>query len=172
MGPVEVVFLVVIAIFGAIGVVRGWQRELGVTTMLLLALFVVEFVLTTPVGTRVESFLSGANVTEAQIIALQSMAAVGLLLLVTFISYQGLGLVYPGSGKNNFLSLMIGLVNGYLFAGSIWYYLARANWPLVNVVPDFSSFYKFFVQILPPEIFGWQFFILLAVGMLIIRVIR
>ena len=172
MGPVEVVFLVVIAIFGAIGVVRGWQRELGVTTMLLLALFVVEFVLTTPVGARVESFLSGANVTEAQIIALQSMAAVGLLLLVTFISYQGLGLVYPGSGKNNFLSLMIGLVNGYLFAGSIWYYLARANWPLVNVVPDFSSFYKFFVQILPPEIFGWQFFILLAVGMLIIRVIR
>lgn len=172
MGPVEVVFLVVIAIFGAIGVVRGWQRELGVTTMLLLALFVVEFVLTTPVGTRVESFLSGANVTEAQIIALQSMAAVGLLLLVTFISYQGLGLVYPGSGKNNFLSLMIGLINGYLFAGSIWYYLARANWPLVNVVPDFSSFYKFFVQILPPEIFGWQFFILLAVGMLIIRVIR
>lgn len=172
MGPVEVVFLVVIAIFGAIGVVRGWQRELGVTTMLLLALFVVEFVLTTPVGERVESFLSGANVTEAQIIALQSMAAVGLLLLVTFISYQGLGLVYPGSGKNNFLSLMIGLVNGYLFAGSIWYYLARANWPLVNVVPDFSSFYKFFVQILPPEIFGWQFFILLAVGMLIIRVIR
>ncbi len=172
MGPVEVVFLVVIAIFGAIGVVRGWQRELGVTTMLLLALFVVEFVLTTPVGERVESFLSGANVTDAQIIALQSMAAVGLLLLVTFISYQGLGLVYPGSGKNNFLSLMIGLVNGYLFAGSIWYYLARANWPLVNVVPDFSSFYKFFVQILPPEIFGWQFFILLAVGMLIIRVIR
>ncbi|MFZ2360393.1 MAG: hypothetical protein WA040_13710 [Anaerolineae bacterium] len=172
MGPVEVVFLVVIAIFGAIGVVRGWQRELGVTTMLLLALFVVEFVLTTPVGARVESFLSDANVTDAQIIALQSMAAVGLLLLVTFISYQGLGLVYPGSGKNNFLSLMIGLVNGYLFAGSIWYYLARANWPLVNVVPDFSSFYKFFVQILPPEIFGWQFFILLAVGMLIIRVIR
>lgn len=172
MGPVEVVFLVVIAIFGAIGVVRGWQRELGVTTMLLLALFVVEFVLTTPVGARVESFLSDANVTDAQIIALQSMAAVGLLLLVTFISYQGLGLVYPGSGKNNFLSLMIGLINGYLFAGSIWYYLARANWPLVNVVPDFSSFYKFFVQILPPEIFGWQFFILLAVGMLIIRVIR
>ena len=172
MGPVEVVFLVVIAIFGAIGVVRGWQRELGVTTMLLLALFVVEFVLTTPVGARVESFLSDANVTDAQIIALQSMAAVGLLLLVTFISYQGLGLVYPGSGKNNFLSLMIGLINGYLFAGSIWYYLARANWPLVNVVPDFSSFYKFFVQILPPEIFGWQFFILVAVAMLILRVVR
>jgi hypothetical protein len=95
-----------------------------------------------------------------------------LLLLVTFISYQGLGLVYPGTGKSSFLSLMIGLINGYLFAGSIWYYLARADWPLANVVPPFSSFYDFFVMILPPEIFGWQFFILLAVGMLILRVVR
>jgi hypothetical protein len=172
MGPVEIVFLVVIGLFGAIGVVRGWQRELGVTTMLLLALFVIEFVLTTPIGTRVESFLSGANVSEAQIVTLQSMAAVGLLLLVTFISYQGLGLVYPGTGKNSFVSLLIGLLNGYLFAGSTWYYLARADWPLLNVTPEYSSFYNFFVQILPPEIFGWQFFILLAVAMLIIRVIR
>ena len=47
MGPVEVVFLILIGLFGAIGVVRGWQRELGVTTMLLITLFVIEFVLTT-----------------------------------------------------------------------------------------------------------------------------
>jgi hypothetical protein len=172
MGPVEIVFLVVIALFGAIGVVRGWQRELGVTTMLLLTLFVIEFVLTTPLGARVETLLSGLGVDEAQIVTLQSLVAVGLLLLVTFISYQGLGLVYPGSGKNNFLSLLIGLLNGYLFAGSTWYYLARANWPLTNVTEPFSAFYDFFSQILPPAIFPWQFFILLAVAMLIIRVIR
>ena len=53
MGPVEVVFLVVIGIFGAIGVVRGSQRELGVTTMLLLALFVITFLFTSPAGSRV-----------------------------------------------------------------------------------------------------------------------
>ncbi len=172
MGPVEVVFLILIGLFGAIGVVRGWQRELGVTTMLLLTLFVIEFLLTTSVGQRVESFLTGAGVSQEQLLVIESMAAVGLLLLVTFISYQGLGLVYPGSSKNSFLSLMIGLLNGYLFAGSLWYYLARANWPLANVVPDYSQFYDFFVQILPPAIFGWQFFILLAVAMLILRVVK
>jgi hypothetical protein len=148
MGPVEVVFLILIGLFGAIGVVRGWQRELGVTTMLLLALFVIEFVLTTPIGQRVDSFLTGAGVSAEQLLVLQS------------------------SSKNSFLSLMIGLLNGYLFAGSIWYYMARAGWPLVNVVPDYSQFYKFFVQILPPQIFGWQFFILVAVAMLILRVVR
>ncbi len=172
MGPVEVVFLILIGLFGAIGVVRGWQRELGVTTMLLITLFVIEFVLTTSVGQRIESFLTGAGVSQEQLLVIESMAAVGLLLLVTFISYQGLGLVYPGSSKNSFLSLLIGLLNGYLFAGSLWYYLARANWPLVNIVPDYSQFYDFFVQILPPAIFGWQFFILLAVAMLILRVVR
>ncbi|MBE2235846.1 MAG: hypothetical protein IAE85_20310 [Anaerolinea sp.] len=172
MGPVEVVFLILIGLFGAIGVVRGWQRELGVTTMLLITLFVIEFVLTTSVGQRIESFLTGAGVSQEQLLVIESMAAVGLLLLVTFISYQGLGLVYPGSSKNSLLSLLIGLLNGYLFAGSLWYYLARANWPLANVVPDYSQFYDFFVQILPPAIFGWQFFILLAVAMLILRVVR
>lgn len=172
MGPVEVVFLILIGLFGAIGVVRGWQRELGVTTMLLITLFVIEFVLTTSVGQRIESFLTGAGVSQEQLLVIESMAAVGLLLLVTFISYQGLGLAYPGSSKNSFLSLLIGLLNGYLFAGSLWYYLARANWPLANVVPDYSQFYDFFVQILPPAIFGWQFFILLAVAMLILRVVK
>jgi hypothetical protein len=172
MGPVEIVFLVVIGLFAAIGVVRGWQRELGVTTMLLITLFVITFTFSTAVGDRITSALSSAGVSQGQVATFQSLFAVGLLLLVTFISYQGLGLVYPGTGKNNFLSLLIGLVNGYLLAGSIWYYLARADWPLSKVEPPFSAFYDFFVQILPPEIFGWQFFILLAVAMLIIRVIR
>lgn len=172
MGPVEVVFLILIGLFGAIGVVRGWQRELGVTTMLLITLFVIEFVFTTSVGQRVESFFAGAGVSQEQMVVAESMIAVGLLLLVAFISYQGQSLVYPGSGKNSFLSLLIGLLNGYLFAGSIWYYLARADWPLADIVPDFSQFYDFFVQILPPAIFGWQFFILLAVAMLILRVVK
>lgn len=172
MGPVEVVFLVVIALFGAIGVVRGWQQELGVTTMLLLALFVITFVFATAVGDRVTSALASADVSEAQITTIQSLVAVGLLLAVTFISYQGLGLTYPGGKKNGLLSLAVGLINGYLLAGSIWYYMAEADWPLANVVPEFSEFYLFFSQILPPAIFGWQFFILLAVGMLILRVIK
>ena len=172
MGPVEVVFLVVIGIFGAIGVVHSWQRELGVTTMLLLALFVITFLFTSPAGNRVDSALTSAGVSAAQLATLKSLFAVVTLLVVTFISYQGLGLVFPGNGKQPFLSLVVGLINGYLFAGSIWYYLALANWPFTKVVPTYTTFYNFFVQILPPAIFGWQFFILLAVAMLILRVVR
>lgn len=172
MGPVEVVFLVVIALFGAIGIVRGWQNELGVTTMLLLTLFVITFLFPTDAPGRLDPVLLRLGATEDQLVIITSIIAVIALLVVTFVSYQGLGLTYPGSKKNNLLSLAIGLINGYLLAGSVWYYLARANWPLAKVVPEFSSFYLFFSQILPPAIFGWQFFILLAVAMLILRVIR
>lgn len=172
MGPVEVVFLVVIAIFGAVGVVRGYQRELGVTTMLLFTLFILQFLTDGPFGERIDSFLTGAGLSASNLETMWALVAVGMILLVTFISYQGLGLIYPGSGKNAFVSLLVGLINGYLFAGSIWYYLAKANYPFADVVPDYSSFYNFFVQILPPAIFGWQFFILLATTMMIIRVIK
>ncbi len=172
MGPVEVVFLVVIAIFGAVGLVRGYQRELGVTTMLLFTLFILEFLTDGPFGERINSFLMSAGMSATSLETMWALVAVGMILLVTFISYQGLGLVYPGSGKNAFVSLLVGLINGYLFAGSIWYYLANANYPFADVVPDYSAFYDFFIQILPPAIFGWEFFILLATTMMIIRVIK
>ena len=172
MGPIEILFLVVIGLFGAIGVVRGYQRELGVTTMLLLALFVIEFFMATTLGDRVTGVFSNLGVSETQIDTIVDLTACAVLLIVTFISYQGLGLVYPGSGRNNFLSLLIGLLNGYLFAGSIWWYLQNAGWPLAKVTEPFTPAYDFLVQLLPPEIFGWQFFILVAVAMLIIRVIR
>lgn len=172
MGPVEVVFLVMIALFGAIGIVRGWNNELGVTTMLLLTLFVITFLFPTDATGRIDSLLLGIGIDDDQLIVITSLTAVVMLLVVTFVSYQGLGLTYPGGKKNSLLSLLIGLVNGYLLAGSIWYYLERANWPLANVTEPFSDFYKFFSQILPPAIFPWQFFILLAVAMLVLRVIK
>ena len=172
MGPIELLFIVVIGLFGAIGVVRGYQRELGVTTMLLMTLFVIEFLTASSVGTRISTALVGFGLTQAQVKTMFDLGACVLLLIVMFISYQGLGLVYPGSGQNHFVSLLVGLLNGYLFAGSIWYYLANAGWPLGKVTATYTPMYDFLVQLLPPAIFGWQFFILVAVTMLIIRVAR
>ena len=172
MGPIELLFLTIFGLFGAIGVVRGYQRELGVTTMLLLALFVIEFFMATALGDRVTAVLSNAGVSETQIATIVDLTACAVLLFVTFISYQGLGLIYPGSGRNHFLSLLIGLLNGYLLAGSIWWYLQSAGWPIGKVTETYTPVYEFLVKLLPPEIFGWQFFILVAVAMLIIRVIR
>jgi hypothetical protein len=164
-------FLSVGAIFGVIGIVRGYQRELGVTTMLLITLFVITFT-DEQLGERITALLLDAGLSESAITSLFSVFACSLLVLVTFISYEGVSLVFPGTGGKWFLSLLVGLTNGYLFAGSIWYYLSEADWILVQVLPDYSPLYEFLVNFLPPAIFGWPYFILLAVGMLLLRVVR
>jgi hypothetical protein len=171
MGPVEIVFIVVILLFGAIGIVRGYQRELGVTAMLLIALFVLTFIEAT-FSDQVLALLGKVGVDEASADSVWALIATGFLLIIAFISYQGIVLLFPGSGRNWFLSGLIGLTIGYLLAGSIWYYLAQADWPFGKVVPDYSQFYDLAVQLLPPAILTWQYFIGLAVLMLILRVVK
>ncbi|MEA3335633.1 MAG: hypothetical protein U9R25_06950 [Chloroflexota bacterium] len=171
MGPIEVFFLVVIGLFGAIGIVRGYQRDLGVTTMLLLALFVLTFI-PDYLGDQLASVMTTLGVSQSSAETVYAIFATVLLCIVAFISYHGVGLLFPGSGRNWFVSLLVGLLNGYLFAGSIWWYLNDAGWPLDTVVETYSSTYQFLIQLMPPAIFSWPYFILLAVGMLILRVVR
>ena len=172
MGPIELLFLVLVALFGGIGLVRGYQRELGVTTMLLLGLFVIGFFSATVLGDRCTTVLTNLGLSQTDIKTLVNLTACGVLLLVAFISYQGLGLIYPGSGQNHFVSLLVGLIDGYLLAGSIWWYLQDAGWPFAKVTTTYTSLYEFLVQLLPPATLSWQFCILVAVTMLIIRVVK
>ena len=81
MGPIELLFLVLIGLFGAIGVVRGYQRELGVTTMLLLTLFVIEFLTASSFGTRITAALVGLGLTETQVTTIFDLSACVLLML-------------------------------------------------------------------------------------------
>jgi hypothetical protein len=171
MGPIELLFLTVVALFGAIGIVRSYQRELGVTTLLLIALFVLTF-LQANFSEQVSSLVQRLGIDQASVDGVYAIFASFFLSIVTFISYQGLGLIFPGSGKKWFLSLLVGILNGYLYAGSVWYYLDWANWPIGLVVPKYTAFYEFAVQLLPPAIFGWQYFILVAVAMLLLRVVK
>lgn len=168
MGPIEVVFLVVLAIFTVIGIVRGFPRELGVTTMLLIALFVLEFFF--------ERYL--VSVDQALAIATgqdvvtpaRAWLYVIVLLVVTFISYQGQTLAFPGTGGRLFFDAGVGFLNGYLLAGSIWYYLAQAGWPGLSVIPTYTPAYQAMLPLLPPAVFSWPYFIGLAVLLLIARV--
>ncbi len=170
MGPVELIFLTVFVIFGIIGVVRGYGKELGVTTMLFITLFVLEFLderYQTQV-TRLLGVFAGPD-QEAQIAA-KGLLYCGALLVVTFISYEGETLSFPGKRGKVIFDLGTGLLNGYLFAGSLWYYLQAANWPILRPTGEFTALYRTLVRFLPPAVFPWQYLIGLAVIMLIVRI--
>lgn len=171
MGPIELLFFVMIGLFGAIGLVRKYQRELGVTTMLLIALFVLTF-LQDRFAEQVYALFTRLGVPQSNVMTAYAFLACGVLAFVAFISYEGIGLTFFEGGRNWFLSLMVGLINGYLFAGSVWYYLDQAGWPLGRVVPEYSAVYEIAVQLLPPEIMSSYFFIGLAIFMLILRVLK
>jgi hypothetical protein len=171
MGPIEIVFLVMIAIFGAIGVVRGFGRELGVTTLLLIALLLLEFLdeqYPTQLGNVLGRLVSAGAVTQSSI---KAGIYCAFLILIVFISYEGETLSFPTKVQSQAYGATFGLINGYLFAGSLWYYLHQASWlGWEGIQTNFSEFYLLAVKILPPAVFQWKHLIVLVALMLILRV--
>jgi hypothetical protein len=159
-------------LFGIIGIVRGVAKELGVTTMLLIALMVLELMYSM-FAARITQFLTQVfGISPASVPTFLAMCSVGFLMLITFISYQGMTLVFPIKSESWFFGLGIGLINGYLFAGSIWYYLQKAGWPLLHSVvkPEYSQLNATLIELMPPAIFSWQVLLLMVVFLLILRV--
>ena len=171
MGPVELVFIAVWLLFGIIGLVRGVWKELGVTVMLFIGLLFLQLV-AGPLSkywiTFLGVFTSDPNTQKV----ISNMIAVAVMLIVAFISYQGEVLTYPGKGDNWFFSLGTGLLNGWLLAGSVWYYFDKAGWPGGFVKPPFSPYYTVMVELLPPAVLPWQVLALLVVFMMILRVLK
>ena len=156
--------------FGIIGVIRGYGRELGVTTMLLLILFVIELLVEKAPTTlnRLLGIFAGTD--PARLAAARGLLFTTLLIVITYISYEGDTLSFPGKRGNLLFDLGSGLLNGYLFIGSVWYYLDAAGWPLLHLTKPFTPVYDFLVKLLPPPVFQWQYLVGLAVVMLIMRV--
>lgn len=172
MTPVGVVFLVVMLLFGVIGIVRGVAKELGATTMLLVALMLLQLTVTL-FASRIASFLTQVfGVSPADVPMIVAACSALFLLVMTFISYQGVTLVFPIKSESWFLGLGIGLINGYLFAGSMWYYLQKAGWPLMHslVKPEYSQLNETLYKLMPPAIFSWQALLLMVVALLVLRI--
>jgi hypothetical protein len=174
MGPVEVVFITVWVVFGVIGVARGVWRELGATTMLLIALMVLQL-LTNPAAPGYKYWMAvlAAFVSDPNAVpVVNSAIAVIFILIMAYISYEGETLTFPGKGSNWFFSLGTGLLNGYLFAGSIWYYMDKAKWPGGVFGPPFTQFYTIMTKLLPLTVLPWWLLIILVVIMMIMRVLK
>jgi hypothetical protein len=142
MGPIEGLWGSIIAIFVLVGLVRGFLKELGVTTVLIVMLFGFDRIIP-----FLEEFINKGGLLAIGLAPLkgdsptvQSTAnALWLIftiltVLIVFISYQGETLSYAGSNPKfpvgTLLSLLIGAVNGYLITGTLWWILDRYHYPV------------------------------------------
>lgn len=181
MQPLEVLWGVLLITFALVGIVRGFLKELGVTTVLLVLLFglsrledrIPEY-LTKAVG------IAGYTVPEVSEPAGQAIWAsfyVLVIVFVTLISYHGETLAFEGSPpkgpKGILFGLLTGLVNGYLVSGSLWYFLDKYDYPirLLQFQEPLTDFAQSLIPLLPLTLLR-PFLPFLVVFMIIVRVIR
>ena len=132
MISLTVLFGLFVVMFGVIGAMRGWAKELLVTSAIVLGLFLNSilatyiqpyqtFVATAPLGT---------------VFVLQA----GLLLLLAFFGYQTpkLQALQPKMVRERFEEILLGgfmgLLNGFLLVGSIWFYLHQTGYGVTDLV--------------------------------------
>lgn len=150
MISLAVIFILILILFGFIGYLRGWQRE-----VLAMAGLVGSIALLSVFGTRVVNMASGSGdptqfsvvPTEAVVIvAEQEYASIAptprefwvqftIHTIIAFFSYQVVARIASPSGGGRFgdrlragleskiTGALFGIVNGYLLGGSLWAFL-------------------------------------------------
>jgi hypothetical protein len=172
--PIELVWFIVVLIFALVGIVRGYLKELGVTTVMVVVLFgIITFEgRLVPMVIRV---VKAAG--EAEAIMWQTALWALALACTAFISYHGETLAFEGKQPKSgmlavFLNASAGLVNGYLIAGGIWYYINRLGYPFLGIKPEhLSSFARQLLLLMPQTLLG-PYLLYIAVFLVLMRVIR
>jgi hypothetical protein len=132
----------VFLLFGAVGLIRGFLKELGVTTAVLLAVYMISQWLekrgvTDMALSRAVEVSPGAfaafDADDPRSALIRCTVYIFIMIFMVFISYHGETLTFGGSPPKGaagvLFNLMIGLLNGYLIGGTIWYYLDKYNYP-------------------------------------------
>lgn len=126
------------AIFAYIGWLRGWTKEIISLAGITLGLFALnEF------DTLIRQTLFGELPVE-QVFAIQAT----IFLVIVFFAYQTNALAARAEQREQrdelqtrALGGLVGFANGYLVAGTLWYFLDIANYPLSPYVvqPEVGS---------------------------------
>jgi hypothetical protein len=137
MVNLTLVFWIFVIFFGAVGAMRGWAKELLVSFSAILALAIL--VLLQQYVPPLQPFLSSGSTISFWF---KTMVLLGL----AFFGYQTPNISKLGGTKlareklqDALFGFVIGAFNGYLIVGSIWYFLAEANYPFSQIIPPVAG---------------------------------
>ncbi len=131
-------FLFLVLLFGIIGAMRGWAKEILVSFGLILALFLISVLEKIP-PIRDSVAVQGST----SKFWLQAI----VIIVLTFFAYQTPNFQKFAGARfarerlaDLLLGFLMGIINGYLIIGTIWYYLDQAGYkPLQNYFTAPSS---------------------------------
>jgi hypothetical protein len=123
-----VLFWYFVLLFGLIGAMRGWAREMLVTFSIILGIFLITVLETYVSLVKNTIYVQGG----APLFWMRTI----ILSILVFFGYQTVNIraINPAKLASDrlqdwLLGFMIGALNGYLFVGSIWYYMDQAGYP-------------------------------------------
>jgi uncharacterized membrane protein required for colicin V production len=126
------VFWMYVILFAIIGGMRGWAKEIVVSFSVILAL-----TFTTLLSNYIPFI---RDVLQKDSKALFFWLRTIILVLLVFFGYQTPNIARFSAKMTReklqdvILGAVIGALNGYLIAGTIWFYLADAGYPFTNII--------------------------------------
>ncbi|HEY5269407.1 MAG TPA: CvpA family protein [Anaerolineales bacterium] len=156
MVSLSFVFWMYVILFGIIGGMRGWAKELMVTFSVILALTFT---------TLLEHYVPFVrDVLQKDSAALYFWLRAIILGLLVFFGYQTphISRFAPKMTREKFqdilLGVFLGAINGYLIAGTIWYYMADAGYPFPQIITapsgDIAKVAEAMLHYMPPKLLG------------------
>lgn len=135
MGPVEGFYLSVAGTIVLIGLARGYKKELGNTLVFIGAVFI--FAAMYEMAWDEMITVTGAILSDESVdIFLCALLSI-IFVAIVFASYAGRTLDFHGKPApapgGFFISLAVALVNGYLVAGTLWFFQAIFSYPLRRI---------------------------------------
>lgn len=180
MGPIEVLYITIGLIVALVGLARGYVKELGSTLIILVAIFILTFfedeisTLITVLGER----LFGLENQSSTNLLLSSFYTL-VFVVIIFGSYSGRTLAFSGTPapppQGTLISLLVGLLNGYLIAGTLWYYQDAYDYPIGQVVTfenNLTETAQALINYLPPVLFENPVYWIVPVAVLLIIRVR
>lgn len=178
MVSLVVVFWMYVVLFAIVGAMRGWAREMLVSFSVILALFIITVLL------NYAPIIPGLVNNSIQ---LKFWFQVVIVLALVFFGYQTPNLPrLAASGRfarerlqDILLGVFLGALNGYMIAGTIWFYLHAAGYPFPNLISAPQPGTEVFdvtqrmMTLMPPDLLagGSAIFFAVAVAFLFVLVV-
>ena len=180
MGPIEILYLSIAVVIMLIGIARGYVKELGTTLIVLVGIFILSFFQEqiTSVATTIATDILGLSEGQSTNLFV-SMVYSLIFVAIVFAGYAGKTLTFPGEPAPNpqgfLLSVLVGMINGYLIAGTLWYYQDEFEYPIQAITtftPTLTPTAQALIPVLPQNLFPNPVYWIVPVAVLLLFMVR
>lgn len=178
MGPIEILFYTALLIFGVIGLVRGVHRELGNAIIFMAVVAILGLANSQGwIERGAQAVAAALSADAARTAEITFTVYFVLLVVVVIVTYQGKTPDFSTKPVMGFwggvLGFIVGAFNGYLIAGTLWFYADRYQYPFNLLTGPLTATGTLLLQYSPLTVFpNPAFWAVPATVLLILRVWR